>query len=419
MEKTNKTLMMVWLGQLVSAIGASLTSFAISIWIFESTGRALLSSSIILVRFLPMVLLSPLAGIIIDRRNKKSTLLIVETLLCINSFFLLCMFASNHIAIHTILVVMLIDGCLDCVRSLLYDSSVSIWLDRKNFGRANGLISLLNSIPIIVAPLIAVSLMKALGITWVIFVDFASFFVAILTLFFVRLPKQEPVASNPVTLQNLTMGFKWILRNAKVGSIQFIFTALNFFNGIGMALITPFVLTRTSGNENALAQISTLGAIGAVAGGLFISGVKSPKNKILAVLIGLMIGALVGRVGFAYAFTLAGWCTAMFIRQFTIPVANGWNQAIWQEEVPKEIQGSIFGARRVLGQGVFPVGVFLGGFLGEKVFEPFFSSYGAGIGFAVLIGIAGIGEILSSTLGYFFFRRAYTIPLRQNGVPEE
>src|ERR1700722_16475480 len=258
MEKTNKTLMMVWLGQLVSAIGASLTSFAISIWIFESTGRALLSSSIILVRFLPMVLLSPLAGIIIDRRNKKSTLLIVETLLCINSFFLLCMFASNHIAIHTILVVMLIDGCLDCVRSLLYDSSVSIWLDRKNFGRANGLISLLNSIPIIVAPLIAVSLMKALGITWVIFVDFASFFVAILTLFFVRLPKQEPVASNPVTLQNLTMGFKWILRNAKVGSIQFIFTALNFFNGIGMALITPFVLTRTSGNENALAEIATL-----------------------------------------------------------------------------------------------------------------------------------------------------------------
>lgn len=184
---TNKSLLMVWLGQLISAIGASLTSFVISIWAFESTGQALISSSILVVRFLPMILLSPLVGIFIDGKDKKKVLLFTEILLCTNCLFLFLRFKIELISMPIIFLIMAIDGCLESVRMLIYDSSVALLLKKQNFGKANGLISLLNSAPIIISPLLAITLMQFIGITGVIFVDFISFFIAIFTLSFVKI----------------------------------------------------------------------------------------------------------------------------------------------------------------------------------------------------------------------------------------
>lgn len=409
LENTNKSLFMVWLGQLMSAIGAGLTAFVISIWAFESTGQALISSSILVVRFLPMILLSPLIGIFIDGKDKKKVLLLTEVLLCANCLFLFSMFKFELISMPIIFLIMAIDGCLESVRMLVYDSSVALLFRKQNFGRANGLISLLNSAPIIIAPLLAVSLMQRTGVTGVIFIDFISFFIAIFTLSFVKIEYQEAKSTNLASIyQDLTKGFEWIFRNDRIFSMQFVFTGLNFFNGLGVGLITPFILTRTGGNDEALAQLYTAGAMGAVIGGLIISGIKSePKNRVTAILLGVFFAAFIGRLGFVQSVTITGFCMAMFARQLVFPIVNSWNQSIWQEEVPTSIQGTVFGARRFLGQGVYPLGLILGGYFADRFFEPFFGSYGIGMGFTVLIAIAGFGEMLSSFIGYLLYKQSY------------
>ena len=407
-ENTNRSLFMVWLGQLMSAIGAGLTAFVISVWAFESTGQALISSSILVVRFLPMILLSPLIGIFIDGKDKKKVLLGTEVLLSVNCLFLFSMFNLEWISMPIIFLIMAIDGCLESVRMLVYDSSVALLFRKQNFGRVNGLISLLNSAPIIIAPMLAVFLMQLIGITGVIFVDFISFFIAIFTLTFVKVEYQESKSTCVTSIyQDLSKGFEWIFRNDRIFSMQFVFTGLNFFNGIGVGLITPFILTRTAGNEESLAQLYTAGAAGAVIGGIIVSGLKAePKNKVPAILLGVFLAAFIGRLGIVQAVTITGWCTAMFARQLVFPVVNSWNQSIWQDEVPISIQGRVFGARRFLGQGVYPLGLILGGYFADRVFEPFFESYGAGMGFMVLIAIAGVGEMLSSFIGYLLFKKS-------------
>lgn len=57
----------VWIGQFASIIGSSMTSFAISLWAWELTGKATTLTLVSFFTFLPSILIAPVAGLIIDR----------------------------------------------------------------------------------------------------------------------------------------------------------------------------------------------------------------------------------------------------------------------------------------------------------------------------------------------------------------
>ncbi len=75
-----RTFLTIWVGQLMSMIGSGLIGFALAVWIFDQTGQATPFALTALFGTLPRVLLSPVAGVVADRRNRKMIMLVSDSL---------------------------------------------------------------------------------------------------------------------------------------------------------------------------------------------------------------------------------------------------------------------------------------------------------------------------------------------------
>jgi hypothetical protein len=97
----------------------------------------------------------------------------------------------------------------------------------------------------------------------------------------------------------------------------------------------------------------------------------------------------------------------------SFPVINGSNQAIWQSKVAPDVQGRVFGARRVFAQVTGPLGMALAGPLADWVFEPamrpggalaatfgWLTGTGPGAGMGLLIALTGVAGIAVGLIGY-------------------
>ena len=73
-----KTFLVIWVGQLISIIGSGLTGFALSVWMFEQTGQATPIALNALAFNLPRVILSPIAGSVADRYNRRLVLILAD-----------------------------------------------------------------------------------------------------------------------------------------------------------------------------------------------------------------------------------------------------------------------------------------------------------------------------------------------------
>ena len=71
-----KAFLPIWFGQLVSTLGSGLTGFALGVWVFERTGSATQFSLVLLATTLPRVLLSPVAGVVADRWNRRKLIVL-------------------------------------------------------------------------------------------------------------------------------------------------------------------------------------------------------------------------------------------------------------------------------------------------------------------------------------------------------
>ena len=61
----------VWAGQVVSLLGSGMTWFALTIWAWKITGQATALALVGFFSFGPTILLSPIAGALVDRWNRK------------------------------------------------------------------------------------------------------------------------------------------------------------------------------------------------------------------------------------------------------------------------------------------------------------------------------------------------------------
>lgn len=75
-----KKFTMIWLGELISGIGSGMTAFALSVYVYQTTGRVSMVSVIAVASFLPTILLSPLGGVLADRYDRRLLMIIGDLL---------------------------------------------------------------------------------------------------------------------------------------------------------------------------------------------------------------------------------------------------------------------------------------------------------------------------------------------------
>jgi len=69
---------LVWAGQIISVLGSNMSIFALSIWAFQQTGSATTLGVMQTCFFLPNLFISPFAGAMVDRYNRKLMMMVSD-----------------------------------------------------------------------------------------------------------------------------------------------------------------------------------------------------------------------------------------------------------------------------------------------------------------------------------------------------
>src|SRR5215203_5086798 len=137
MQKSHLTGMpafsIIWMGQAVSLIGTGLFSFAIGIWLYQQTGLATTFTSMIFFSNIPRIILSPFAGALVDRWNRKLTMMISDTASAITTITILILMWNGSLKIWELYMLMALSSAFESFQFPAFSSSITLLVEKKHF----------------------------------------------------------------------------------------------------------------------------------------------------------------------------------------------------------------------------------------------------------------------------------------------
>ena len=407
----------VWLGQLVSMTGSGMTRFALTIWVWQKTGEATALALVAIFSFAPAIILSPIAGAIVDRVSRKKVMIASDLAAGLSTVALLILYSTGLLEIWHLWAAGFFASAFESFQFPAYSAAVTTMIEKKHYTRANAMLGMVGSASMIIAPASAGALLPLLGINGIMIIDIVTFVFAIGTLLFVVIPNPMQTAagraSRGTLFQESLFGFRYIFANPSLLALLLIFFTTNLTMGLAMILFAPMILARTANNTVILGTTMMMFGIGGIVGGLLVAAWGGFKRRIHGVLLGLVLMSISGQIVIGLGQDIRVWGVGAFLAMFFMPLVNGSSQAIWQAKVSPDIQGKVFATRRLIAQISSPVAMIMGGRLADAVFEPAMASGGTfaqffqplvgsgpGSGMAVLFVFAGILGVVVGLIGY-------------------
>jgi len=384
----------IWLGQVVSLLGSAMTWFAFTIWAWEKTGKASALATISFFAFLPAVLLTPIAGALVDRWNRKLVMLLSDFATAVGTLTVFLIYTFGDLQIWHIYLISILAGFFTAFQYPAYAAAVTMMLSKEDYARASGMLGSARALSGILAPIFAAALLIPLGLTGIMLIDLATFIFALGTLFFIHIPQpnqtETGLQSKGTLWQEIVFGFRYIKERPSLRALTILFMLAGIFLAIGATLMAPLVLSLTQNNESALATVQSTGAVGGIAGSVILSVWGGTQRRIHNILVGGAGACLLGILWLGLTEAVILWAIGSFFFAFFEPFVEGGNIALWQTKVEADVQGRVFSARHLLVQIPYLFGILAAGYLAEA------SSISRVLIFA---GIAGAFVFL---LGYVF-----------------
>jgi Major Facilitator Superfamily len=424
MENTNRPTGMfgftiVWLGQIISVLATNMSAFALTIWVFQKTGSATALGLVQVFFITPLLIITPFAGVMVDRHNRKLMMMVSDLTAGLATIAILVLQALGVLQVWHLYVAAIFQGLGNAFQWPAYSAAISTMIPKEKLGRANGMMSLIDMGPGILAPMLAGSLLPIIGLAGILSIDVGTFLLAIFVLLFVHIPQprrtEEGIQSQGNILKEAVFGFRYIFARPSLLGLQLVFFFGNLCIGIAFTVLAPMILLRTGNDSTSLGLVQSAGAIGGVLGGIAMSAWGGFKRRVHGVLAGWAVSSLF--------FALMGltkwiplWIVLNALSSVLVPLINGSNQAIWQSKVAPDVQGRVFSARTLIAWMTNPISPLIGGTLADYVLEPAmrapngFSSLfswlvpsGPGAGMGLLIFFSCLGGILAGLVGYFVY----------------
>ncbi len=394
----------VWVGQLVSVLGSTMTQFALTIWAYQETGSATALGVVSTAFMVPFLLLAPLAGAMVDRYNRKLMMMVSDLTAILATTGILIIHLTGHLQMWHLYVAAAINGLGGTFQWPAYSAAITTMVPKEQYSRANGMISLVESGPAVLAPILAGLLLPFIQLTGILLLDVGTFILAITILVWIFIPQPEKTVEGQVGAGNLMhealYGFRYIFTRSGLLGLLIFFICLNFTIGLSASLFPPFILSRTGNDSTVLGAVQSAAAIGAVIGGLLVGLWGGFKRRMTSIFMGEALTGLFVLVLFGLGRTLPAWIFAVLVGEIFPVFTNGASQAIWQAKVAPDVQGRVFAARRMIAWSVNPVTPILAGLLADYITEPAMRSQSwlAGV-FGRLVGTdAGAGIALQYIL---------------------
>lgn len=402
--KELRTFIILWLTQVLSSLGSSMTGFALVIWLYNDSGSALTTALLTVCSYAPYVIVSIFAGAISDKWNKKAVMLVCDSFAALTTVCVLVLLKTGSLEVWHLYILNALNGLMNSVQSPASDVATTLLTPEKHYQKTSAMRYFSNSLVSILTPVLAAAIVFFAGLDAVIAFDLATFAVAFtVLLFFIKIPEvPQNESSKETLLRSAKSGVSYLGRNKGILCMILFLSAINFIASIYEAALPALILSK--GNEAALGAVSSSAGIATLIGSVIATFFPKPKSRSKTICACLLVSMSTENFLLAFGNNTIAWCIGAVLGWLFIPLMSANYDVIFRSTVPKEMLGRVYSVRNTLQFFSIPVGYFLGGFLVDKVFEPFMAGTknallqnifgtekGSGAAFLFfVIGIAGV-----------------------------
>ncbi len=414
--KSFKKYIILWLSQSVSGLGSSMTGFALVLWAYGQSRSAMSVSMMSFCNYVPYVILSLFVGSFIDRHNKKTIMLVSDGIAAFGSLAVLALLLADRLAVWNIYMINVVIGITNAFQQPASAVATGWLVPKEKISNVSGMNSFSHNLIVVFGPMLAAFLFAAGGLPLILLIDLASFaFAFCVLLFFIVIPEQVQEKTYRSPFAGMAEGFAFLKREKGILYMMLTMALINFFSRLTYEnILSPMILSRSSGDSNVLGIVNACMGAGGIAGGILVSVKKESRHKAEAIFVSTALSFLFGDLMMAVGKNVFWWTAAAVAASLPIPFVMANQNAILYRKIPSAMQGRVFAVRNAIQYSTIPVGIILGGCLADYVFEPFMVSgnrlagvvgtivgNGAGSGMAAMFLCTGICGFTVSILSCF------------------
>lgn len=416
MDNNFKKYIIFWLSQSVSQLGSAMTAFTLVLWAYTVHHSALSVSLMTFCNYVPYIIVSLFAGTFVDRHNKKTIMLSADSIAACGTVVIWALVLCGSLQLWHIYVVNILIGSMNAFQSPASGVAIGKMVPKEKLANVSGMNSFSNNLITVLTPALAAGIYSLAGLGAVLAIDILSFIFAFLVLLLaIQISEDEPDKREYQSIfRGCREGFLFLRENSLIMRIVFTMALLNFFSRLTYEnILSPMILARSGDNSMVLGIVNALIGAGGIVGGLIVSTEKKPKDHIKMIYVSAAISFLFGDLLMGIGRTPVLWCIAGIAASLPIPFIMAGQNVIMYTSVPEQMQGRIFAVRNAIQYSTIPVGILLGGYLADYVFEPFLSGSstlagllqtvvgtGTGSGMAVMFLCTGTFGCLFSIVSY-------------------
>ncbi|MBD5149689.1 MAG: MFS transporter [Oscillibacter sp.] len=380
-----KYFLILWSTQGLSALGSAMTSFALVIWSYQQQGSALTTAGLTVCSYAPYVLLSIFAGSLADRWDKKKTMALCDLFAALTTAAVLILLKTGRLEIWHLYGINALNGLMNTIQQPAGEVAVTRLTPPEQVQRVAGLRSLSSSLVTLLSPVLAAAALTLLGLEAVIVFDLTTCAVAVGSLLLIRVPEGRAAEKDDL-LQSAREGLGWLDQHRGVLDMILFLAAINLIASIYNAALPAMVLSRSGGGERALGILQTFTGIANLAGSLLVTLLPAPKSRVRVICNSLLFSMSTENLMLALGRRAGIWYTGAILGWLFIPVMNTNLDALLRLHIPVELQGRVYAARNTLQFFTIPVGYLLGGWLVDRVCEPYMAGLPAESALVRLLG---------------------------------
>ena len=378
--------LLLWAGELVSSIGSGLTSFGLGVYVFRQTGSAADMALVSLLAFLPTLLLSVPAGVLADRYDRRGLMMVGDGCSALGILYIFFCMQSGGASLTQICIGVTISSVFSSLLEPAYRATVSDILEKEEYSRASGLVSLAGSARYLISPLLAGILLTVSDIRLLLILDMGTFFLTVTCTGVVRHGLESKAAEHKEAFFTLLKeGWQAVAQKRGVLALILVASVMTCFMGAFQILAEPLILAFS--DSVTLGICETICASGMLVSSLFlgIRGIRKGYVKILS--LSLMIAGA-AMVGFGLRENLVMICASGFGFFAMLPFANNCLDYLVRTNIAEELQGRAWGLIGFLSQIGYVVAYSLSGLLADGMGAGL--QIGVGRGAAVVIIASGV-----------------------------
>lgn len=390
--------LLLWSGQLISAIGSGLTSFGLGVYVFQETGSAADMALVALFAFLPTLLLSAPAGVLADRYDRRLLMMAGDGLSAVGILYILICMLSGGAKLYQICAGVFVSSVFSSLLEPAYRATVTDLLTKEEYSKASGMVSIAGSARYLISPLIAGLLLAVSDIRLLLIIDISTFFMTVICTAVVRKGiDKKPADRERSFIESFREGWRTITEKRGVLILIIVSSVMTCFMGAMQILAEPMILDFQSSRVLGIAE--TICAGGMLVSGVIIGacGLRSNFTGILSMSLAL---AGLSMVGFGFRENIIVICCFGFLFFFMLPFANNCLDYLVRTNIDPGRQGRVWGLISLLSQIGYVVAYGTAGLLADKAAAVW--NTGVGRGAAAVIMLSGLLLTVAAIVLYQF-----------------